>query len=230
MYPALPKGIAVDTGYTGPDRSVQEVFPPFKCVVGIDFIRREVGQRKEVLAGQVVVVDAIHIHDKLWRVKATSTSEDTALWVPAVYLRPCVDDESLVHVGNAPDLSHSNSVKHQINQAQIETRPRKAATKSDPQVQNTLDAVREMCLNTSDVVFTGDVLTIELRKKNDGTEYDLTTLPNTVNGWPVKYMRLSDKKEPAQKKPVKNPTIWAMSVPEDSIGGVIMPQSIFFRI
>ncbi|PVH72036.1 hypothetical protein DL98DRAFT_82034 [Cadophora sp. DSE1049] len=137
-----------------------------------------------------------------WRVRRTTGGDENPFWVPSEHLQPYAREKLSSYRADAPHSSPSTSVWHETNPLGTGSRShRRDRRESRPQVQDTLDAVRELGLNTSDVVFGDGLLKIELRKMDDGTEYDSTTLPTTVKGWPVNYTRLSDRKEPERKNP-----------------------------
>jgi len=136
-----------------------------------------------------------------WRVRKIASDEDKGFWVSSEHLRPYTLEAVSPHQTDAPQPSFSTPVGHETISHRSESSSRGSNRKVSRQtVEDTLDAVRELDLNTSDVVFGVGILNIELRRMNYGTEYDLAALPTNVHGWPVKYTKLSDS-EP-EKTPV----------------------------
>ena len=134
---------------------------------------------------------------ELWRVRKTTSNEDKGFWVSSEHLRPYTLEAVSPHRTDAPQPSSSTPVELETISPRSEYSSGGSNRKEPrPTVEDTLDAVRELGLNTSDVVFGVGILKIELRKMDDGTEYDLAALPTNVCGWPVKYTKLSDSKEP----------------------------------
>lgn len=140
MYPALPKGITIDEGCCRQDRSVQEVFPPFKCVVKRGFKSTEDAQTG-ILRNDIVIVDAIRDitcpsscesctlelmnSAESWRVRRTTSGEYKPIWVPSEHLQPYTRDQLTLDSANTWHSSPSTSIWHETYPGGTESRTRR---------------------------------------------------------------------------------------------------------